>query len=347
MGSDGSRLRPPRARARRLVALKPYGSAEWERAALSELLEVRHTVCATEGELIAAVPGVHLLLVDVDVPVTGPVIDAADRLRAVVCLSTGVDFVDLAEATRRGVVVTHLPDYAVQAVAEHTFALLFALQRRVVVGDRAVRDGRWEARQAFGGVELAGKTLGIVGLGRIGLRVAEIGRVLGMRPIAFSPRASAPPKARAGRAREVERCGSLDDLLRASDVVTIHTSLRPETRGLVGRGELALMRPHAVLINVSRGAIVDQAALADALRARRIGGAALDVLVTEPPAAGDPLLEAENVVLTPHIAWFTAEARERARQTVREQVRALVAGQSPPHVVNTEVLGSAGSLLTG
>jgi phosphoglycerate dehydrogenase-like enzyme len=217
-------------------------------------------------------------------------------------------------------------------VAEHTFALLLALLRQVPRGDRSVREHRWSERRALGGAECAGKVLGVIGAGHIGRRVAQIGAAFGMRVMLFSPSASSFESA-------VEVCGSLADLLRVADVVSIHTSLRPDTRGLLGAPQLALMKPDAYLINTSRGPVVDQDALVAALRDGKLAGAALDVFAVEPPSPDDPLLALDNVVLSPHVAWFTREARQRARDTIVAQVEAITRGDVPLHVVNPATIG--------
>jgi D-3-phosphoglycerate dehydrogenase len=317
-----------------LTALKPFGSADWERSALSNIVRVRHVVCRTEAELAAHAADVDILLSDVEAPVSTAVLSSAARLRAVVCMSTGVDFVDLQGATERNVIVTNLPDYAVEAVAEHAIALLFALLRHIVRGDRLVRESRWSERSGLGASECANKVLGIIGAGRIGRRVAEIGKALGMRVVAFSPRA---PTSQVSDGLEL--CDSLADLLQVADFVSIHTSLRPATRGMFGAAEFRLMKHEALLINTSRGAVVDEHALIAALRAGMLAGAALDVFDVEPPATENPLLGMDNVVLSPHVAWFTREARQRARQTIHAQVAAISRGELPVHVVNPDAAG--------
>lgn len=309
-----------------LVALKPFGEADWEQAALAHLADVRHVVCSCEAELIVNAHDADLLLTDTDTPVSADVLNSAERLQAVICLSTGVDYVDVQAATDRNVLVTNLPDYAVQAVAEHTFALLFALLRHVVQGDRIVRQDNWAQRSRLSGVECAGKVLGIIGTGRIGQRVRRLGEALGMHVVVFSPNARLDPSC--------NLCDSLADLLRVADVVSIHTSLGPATRGLLGKEEFGWMKPEALLINTSRGPIVDESALINALQTSQIAGAALDVFEAEPPSPENPLLRLENVVLSPHVAWFTREARQRARETIYAQVAAISRGELPPNMVN-------------
>ena len=241
--------------------------------------------------------------------------------------------VDVGEATRRGILVTATEGSAASA-PEHTIGLMMALVRRISQEDRALRQGRW---QESVGVELAGKTLGILGLGRIGTRMAAFGRLLGMRVLAWGPTLTDDRAAAAGAAR-VE----LDDVFRASDVVSIHLRLSEQSRGLVGARLLSLMKPAAYLVNTARGPIVDEGALLAVLRGRRIAGAALDVFDVEPLPPDHPLLGLDNVVLTPHLGYVTWEAYHAFFRPVVENIVAWLDGQVPARALNPEVL-SAGA----
>jgi phosphoglycerate dehydrogenase-like enzyme len=233
--------------------------------------------------------------------------------------------VDLAAAAARGIVVTETEGSAVNAF-EHTVALMMALVRRVPQEDRAMRAGKWQTPPL--GVDMAGKTLGVVGLGKIGGKMAAFGRLLGMRVLASGITLTDERAAAAGAARV-----DLDRLLRESDVVTLHLRLSEKSRGLITARHLALMKPTAFLVNTARGPIVEEAALLDALRGRRIAGAALDVFDVEPVPAGHPLLALDNVVLTPHLGFVTAEGYAVFFGQAVEAIAAFLDGKTPPRVV--------------
>lgn len=233
--------------------------------------------------------------------------------------------VDLAAAAARGIVVTDTEGSGVNAF-EHTIALMMALVRRVPQEDRAMREGHWQTPPI--GVDMHGKTLGIIGLGRIGGKMAGFGRLLGMRVLATGLTLTDERAAAAGATRV-----DLETLLRESDVVSVHYRLSDRTRGLITARHLALMKPSAFLVNTARGPIVDEAALVDALRGRRIAGAALDVFDVEPLAKGHPLLGLDNVVLTPHLGFVTAEGYGIFFGQAVESILAYLDGKTPPRVV--------------
>jgi phosphoglycerate dehydrogenase-like enzyme len=259
----------------------------------------------------------------------GTLLDRLPSLRLLALTGRNSGHVDLAAATRRGVLVTETGGSGAAAI-EHTIGLILAIVRRIPQEDRALREGRW---QTSVGTDLAGKTLGVVGLGRIGSRIAGFGRFLGMRVLAWGPTLTAERAAAAGAA-----CVDLDTLLRESDVVTLHTRLSELTRGLIGAERLALMKPTAYLINTARGPIVDEAALVAALRTGRLAGAALDVFDREPLPPGHPLTTLDNVVLTPHIGYVTREAYEIFFTEVVENIVAWLEGKVPARALNPEVL---------
>jgi D-3-phosphoglycerate dehydrogenase len=271
----------------------------------------------------------------VDINVTKKVLDAAHNLRAVVCAATGIDFMDVQEATRKGILVTSLPDYSVEAVAEHAFALLFALCRRIVPGAKATPEGNWDIRRSLEGIEIQGKSLGIIGLGKIGRRVAEMAKVLGMSVSFYDPYVTSESL----KGERFEKKESLSDLLKESDFVSIHASLISETNRMFGEKEFREMKPSAYLLNVARGGIVDEEALFRALKEGRIGGAALDVLSKEPPDKGHPLFHLDNILVTPHIAYNTKEAKWRAKDQLKRIILSIIQGQFPINVVNPEVKG--------
>lgn len=252
-------------------------------------------------------------------------------LRYISVTATGVNVVDLPAARDNDVVVTNVPTYGTESVAQLTFALLLELCHRVAHHSQTVRDGRWSncpdfCYWDFPLVELAGKTLGIVGFGRIGQAVARLGRAFGMEVLAHDRRAVDDV------ALDIEPV-DLDDLLARSDVVSLHCPLNEQTQGLISADRLAKIKPSAYLINTSRGALIDETALADTLNTGRLAGAGLDVLSTEPPEPDNPLLGAKNCFITPHIAWATRAARRRLLDTTVENLRAFLDGE-PQNVVS-------------
>jgi phosphoglycerate dehydrogenase-like enzyme len=250
----------------------------------------------------------------------------APRLRMVSILGTGTDNVDLVAARRRGITVTNTPGVGAPSVAELTIGLMLAVSRAIPLSDRRLRDGVW---QHVEGPELAGKTLGLLGLGAIGARVATIAQGLGMQVIAWSY-SNDPGRAERLGVELVER----DEVFHRADVVSVHLRNTPEARGIVGARELGLMKPSAYLINTARGALVDQDALAQALRSGAIAGAGLDVFQEEPLVAErNPFRDLENVVLTPHLGAVTREASARSRAMPVDNIIAFLAGRPANTVV--------------
>ena len=253
------------------------------------------------------------------------------ELRFISVLATGFNIVDTAAAAQAGVRVSNVPAYSSDSVAQLVFAYLLAWSSQVAAHSASVHAGEWTASPDFSYTlapirELAGKTLGIIGFGRIGRTVARIAHGFGMRVLAVPHRADAAPE-------EGAEIVSLETMLREADFVTLHCPLTEETRGLVDAGFLARMKPGARLVNTARGPLVDGNALADALKSGRLAGAAADVLATEPPPPDDPLLSAPNMMLTPHLAWASVEARHRLLAVTVENVAGFLAGK-PIHLVN-------------
>ena len=254
----------------------------------------------------------------------------APNLRYVGILATGCNTIDLAAARARSLVVCNVPGYSTDSVAQHTFALLLELTNQVALHSADVHGGGWSRNPDYcywlaPQRELAGLTLGLVGFGQIGQAVARIGRAFGLRVLAHRRDTSRPPPAGVEYA-------DLDRLFAESDVVSLHCPLTPETSGLVNAARLAQMKPSAFLINASRGPLVVEADLAAALHAGRIAGAAVDVLSTEPPPPDNPLLTAPNCLVTPHLAWATAAARQRLIAIAADNLRAFLEGH-PKHQV--------------
>ncbi|HKY50675.1 MAG TPA: hydroxyacid dehydrogenase, partial [Candidatus Limnocylindria bacterium] len=263
---------------------------------LRERCEVRTTTGLSEADLVARLADVDALVVRSETKVTARILDAAPRLAVVGRAGVGVDNIDVPAATARGVYVVNAPLGNIVAAAEHALALALALMRRIAEADRSVRAGEW-TRAKFIGRELRGKTLGLVGIGRVGSEVARRAAGFEMKVIAHDPFAT-EASARAAGAQLVE----LDALLGTADVISLHTPLTEKTRNLIDARALSRMKPTAVLVNCARGEVVDLTALAGALEAGTIAGAALDVYPTEPLPADSPIRRAPRTVLTPHIA---------------------------------------------
>ena len=287
-------------------------------------------IARTEDDFLRQCAAAHGLLIQYG-DVSRRVIEGLPRLRLMVRYGVGVDGIDVEAATERGIPVVNVPDYGTDEVANHAVALLLALARKIPRLDRQTRAGRWNVFEVQPIHRLAGQTVGIVGCGRIGSRVARklAGfdvRLLGSDPyITEFPPGVAPVR--------------LDRLLAESDYVTLHCPLNAETRNLIGAATLARMKPTAVLVNTARGGIVDTAAVVDALRAGRLAGAGLDVTEPEPLDLASPLLQMEQVIVTPHAAWYSEEGRSDLKRRVAEEaVRVLLRGEPPLHCVNPEVL---------
>jgi D-3-phosphoglycerate dehydrogenase len=301
-----------------------------ERALLAGIgAELVEQPCPTEEELLLHAPSADGILT-LDEPFGARVVAALDRCRVISRFGIGVDRIDVDAATAKGIVVTNVPDYCVDEVSDHALALLLALSRRIVPLDRAVRAGVWDTFEVAGSTRrLRGQILGIVGFGRLGRRLAEKARALGLDVLAHDP--LLPEDAvRAGGAEPLP----LAELLERSDWVSLHVPLTPATRHLIGAAELARAKPGAVLINTARGALVDQDALVDALRAGRLGGAGLDVLEHEPPLPDDPLLALDNVLVTSHAAFYSQEALADQRRRAVENVALVLTGRAPHAAVN-------------
>jgi D-3-phosphoglycerate dehydrogenase len=269
-------------------------------------------------------------------PIPASVIEAGASLKIISCHGVGVDKIDVAAASRRGIPVAITPYANTVSVAEHTLALMLALAKRIIEYDGATRAGKFAIRNTYQAVDLNGKLLGVLGMGRIGSMVCRKARAaFEMEVLAYDPFISAETIEQTG-ARPVR---TIPELLKNADVLTIHVPYTSETRGLIGAAEFRQMKPGALLINTARGAIVDESALAYALNERQIAGAALDVYDPEPPDANNPLLHLSNVVLTPHSASLTAEGVVRLATQSAQAIVDIFEGRRPVAVVNPEVFG--------
>lgn len=315
----------------RLVILDAYatnpGDLSWAPiAALADCTMYDRTVPA---DVLARTGAADAVLLNKAV-LDAHVIARAPNLQYVGILATGWNTVDLAAAQKRGLVVTNVPGYSTSSVAQHTFALLLELTNQVALHSADARAGGWSRNPDYcyrltPQIELAGLTLGLVGFGQIGQAVARIGLAFGMRVIAHRRDCTVPPPAGVEYA-------SLERIFSESDVVSLHCPLSAATAGLVNSARIALMKPSAVIVNTARGPLIVERDLAAALRENRIAGAAVDVLAAEPPAADNPLLSAPRCLVTPHLAWATAAARQRLIDMAAENLRAFLKGH-PIHQV--------------
>ncbi|GCB45880.1 phosphoglycerate dehydrogenase [Streptomyces sp. NL15-2K] len=298
--------------------------------ALGPDFEIRHCAGADRGALLDALPAADAVLVRSATRMDAEAIATGTRLKVIGRAGVGLDNVDVPAASRAGVMVVNAPTSNIVSAAEHTVGLLLAVARNIPQADAALREGRWQ-RSRFTGVELADKTLGIVGLGRIGSLVARRMAAFGMTLLAYDPYVPAGYAERTG-----VRAVALDTLLDEADFLTVHLPRTPETTGLIGFDALHRVKPDVRIVNASRGGIVDEAELYAALKEGRIAGAAMDVFATE-PCTSSPLYELDNVVVTPHLGAGTAEAQERAGVSVARSVREALSGRFVPEAVNVRM----------
>ena len=285
----------------------------------------------SNGDLAGKIGDYDAIVIRSATKLTAELIERAERLKVIGRAGVGVDNVDVEAATRRGIVVANAPESTVTSAAEHTIGLLVALARNIPQAHAALKQGRWE-RSKWGGVELEGKTLGVLGFGRIGQQVARRALGLGMRVVAYDPFVAKE------RFRELgaERAETAEDVLGAAEFLTLHLPLTAETRGFLGTEAIERLPHGARVVNAARGELVDEQALADALRSGKLAAAALDVYSQEPYEG--PLLELDNVVATPHLAASTEEAQDRAGLIVAEQVAAALEGAVVTNAVNIPVI---------
>jgi D-3-phosphoglycerate dehydrogenase len=300
------------------------------------LLQEEHDVDVRVGmsreEYLAALPGYDALLVRSGVKADAEAIAAGNRLVVIGRAGVGVDNIDIPAATAAGITVVNAPTGNTTAAAEHTLALLFSLARRVPAADASMHAGQWN-RSAFMGRELVGKTLGVIGLGKIGMAVATRARALDMEVVGYDPYVTEEAAALHGI-----KALPLAEILAVADAITVHVPKTKDTTNLISTAELATMKPDAYVINVARGGVIDEAALAGALSDGTIAGAAVDVYSSEPPAEDNPLRAAPNAILTPHLGASTEEAQTRVAVEAAEQVREVLAGRSARYAINAPML---------
>ncbi|MBV9485556.1 MAG: phosphoglycerate dehydrogenase [Frankiaceae bacterium] len=296
---------------------------------LAEDLEVRHVDGADRSALLPALADVDAVIVRSATQIDVEALAGAPKLKVVARAGIGLDNVDVDAATARGVLVVNAPVSNITSAAEHAVALLLSAARNIPAANASLKAGEWK-RSSFTGVEIADKTVGVVGLGRIGVLFAQRMAAFGTRLLAYDPYV---PPARAGQIGV--QLVTLDDLLRESDFISIHLPKTPETKGLIGEREFGLMKPGAILVNAARGGLVDEHALAQALKAGRIGGAAVDVFVSE-PCTDAPFFEHPSAVVTPHLGASTGEAQDKAGLAVAKSVKLALAGDFVPDAVNVQ-----------
>lgn len=268
-------------------------------------------------------------------PLRAETIAGLPKLKYIGVLATGYDIIDTKAAKERGIVVSNVPEYSTDSVAQLVFALLLELCHHAALHSASAKRGDWAASADFAYwktplIELSGKTMGIIGFGKIGRRVAQLARAFGMNVLAAGR--SAPPSGAASDEAEGVIRTTVDEALCRADVVSLHCPLTPQTEGMIDRSAIDLMKPGALLINTSRGKLIVEKDLAEALDAGKLGGAAVDVLSSEPPAPDNPLLACERCLVTPHLAWATKEARTRLMDTAASNLQAFMAGK-PANVV--------------
>jgi D-3-phosphoglycerate dehydrogenase / 2-oxoglutarate reductase len=316
------------ATALKTSALLPFGPDDRE-ALAAHAIELTERSCPTEEELIEHGREADALLV-IGEPLTARVIDSLERCKVIARFGAGLDNVDIDAATSKGIQVTYVPGASVEEVSDHALAMIFMLARRMPALDAATRAGNWRVLDELPPFRrLVDQTVGVIGLGRIGGVFARKVRGLGMDLVAYDPFLDDAAVGEHG-ARPLP----LDELLATSDYVSIHTPLTPETRHLLGAAELAKMKPTACLINVARGGVVDQTALVTALAEGRLAGAGVDVFEAEPLPTDDPLLDLDNVILSPHAAHHSLESMNELRGRVIADVAAVLAGERPHFPVN-------------
>ncbi|MFC0433028.1 phosphoglycerate dehydrogenase [Kutzneria buriramensis] len=290
-------------------------------------VEIRHVDGTDRAALLSAVADADALLVRSATQVNAEVFEATSKLKVVARAGVGLDNVEVPAATKHGVLVVNAPTSNITSAAEHAVALLLAVARRIPEASTSLRGGAWK-RSSFSGVELSGKTVGVVGLGKIGQLFAARLAAFGTTLIAYDPYVAPARAAQLG----IELV-SLDELLERADAISIHLPKTPETKGLIGKEQLARTKPGVIIVNAARGGLVDETALAESIRDGHVGGAGIDVFETEPTTAS-PLFELPNVVVTPHLGASTAEAQDRAGTDVARSVRLALRGDFVPDAVN-------------
>ena len=321
------------AKAKVVITDYVWESLDVEKKTLGELADLVPLKTKKPEEFLGEAEDCDALLNTYAGPITAEVMARMPKCRIIARYGIGVDTIDLDAATRAGIIVTNNPTYCIEEVAEHTMALLLACARKVALYDRLVRGGRWEVPPGKPMFRLSGRTLGLVGFGNIAREVAVRAAAFGMR-IVF-----ADPFVKEGQFDTPARKVEFHDLLRESDLVSVHPPLTPQTRKMINDEALAKMKPTAFLINCSRGPVVDTDALVRALDAKKIAGCALDTTDPEPLPDPHPLRGRDNVIITPHVAWYSEQALVGLQAGAPSEVRRVLTGEWPVNVVNRDVKG--------
>lgn len=319
----------------KIVVLDGYaenpGDLSWGKlGALGELTVYDRTSLTDEEEIISRIGDAEVVISN-KTPISRPVIDACPNMKMISMLATGYNVVDYAYAREKGIPVANVPTYGTASVSQFSIALLLEVCHHIGHHDTSVHSGNWAACADwcywdYPLIELEGKTIGIIGFGRIGQAEGRIARALGMKVLAYDLYPS-------DAGRDLAEYVELDDLYARSDVITLHCNLTAENTGMINRASIAKMKDGVILINNARGQLIDEQDVADALNSGKMGGAGLDVVYTEPIRADNPLLKAKNCIITPHISWAPRESRQRIMDTTVENVSAYLAG-NPVNVVN-------------
>jgi D-3-phosphoglycerate dehydrogenase len=302
----------------------------------SEEIELHAPGKMTRDETLAAIPPAHALIVRSDTRVNTELLDQATNLKIVVRAGVGVDNIDLDECTRRGVVVMNAPDGNTISTAEHAFALILALARRIPQAHASLGQGRWDRKQ-YVGTEVRGKTLGLIGFGRVGRAVAQRASAFGMKEIAYDPFVPAHVARHLG----LSLVPTLDELLAEADVISLHALITSDTKEMINAANIARMKDGVLLVNTARGKLIHNGDLADAIRSGKVGGAALDVYDVEPPDPNNPLLNLDNVIHTPHLGANTREAQAAVARQAAEQVLEGLLNGKYTNVRNKAILDEA------
>lgn len=310
--------------------MKPYRVLLYEdmhRAGVDLLAQKAEIVMAKsldEDALVEQVKDIDAIIIRANGSVTARIMDAAPRLKAIGRHGVGVEAIDLAAAKARGIAVCNTPDANVESVAEQAVGFMIVLSKQIQRADKAIRQGRWNVRYEYIGQEMFGHTLGLVGMGRIGSRVAEICNLGFRMPVIYYDVVRYPFIEEKLEARQV----TLDELLEQADIISVHVPLLPSTRNILGREQIARMKKGAILINTARGGVLDEEALIEALKSGHLGGAGLDVYAVEPTPADNPLLSLENVILSPHMAAHTDDAL-KAMSMITLDILRVLEGKEP------------------
>lgn len=311
-----------------------YETLDMEKAELSKLegVELSANQCKDEDELVDLVQDADAVIVQF-ASITKKVIDAMKKCKLIVRYAIGVDNIDLAAATSKGIFVANVPDYGIDEVSNHAIALLLALAKKIIPLSNSVKEGKWDYTVSKPLYRMSGRTLGLIGFGRIPVMVAKKMSRFGVEMLCYDPYISEEIPKKLGVVPV-----DLDTLLKKSDYISVHCPLNNQTRHLLSKEQFAKMKPGAILINTARGGIIDESALIEALQSGRIAAAGLDVTEREPIAADNPLLFMDNVIITPHNAWYSEEAIATLQRMVGEEVVRVLSGQLPKNLVNKEVL---------